>query len=73
MEHGLTAYTYHKCRCEICRTANRKYHAEWVSNRTVSEARQHGVNATYSNYGCRCEECRAAHAAYMREYNASRR
>lgn len=77
--HGITRYTHHKCRCEVCVTANREYNRRYaplkraqnamkrraagVPERVISE---HGV-ARYGRHSCRCEICTSAHSAYYKQ------
>jgi hypothetical protein len=70
--HGtLNGYINVRCRCELCREANRVYNAErrkariggepisdWGARRGhTGEPREHN-SSTYINWGCRCVECR---------------
>lgn len=67
IDHGVSGYTHHRCRCEVCTEANRKWCLEY-RRRPISEKRfQHGRSA-YANHGCRCEVCRGAQRMYGRKY-----
>lgn len=67
--HGYGGYTNHKCRCDICRNANREQRASarafWRKERTQMRAAgfehvvvgiTHGISG-YTNYSCRCNVC----------------
>jgi hypothetical protein len=65
MNHGAYAYNTSKCRCDVCREANR---VQGAASRTRRYARlaadptvaRHGTYTTYNNWGCRCDVCREA-------------
>ena len=72
MKHGLSGYTKGGCRCDMCRGANKAYHAGWVAQKRAEMLAglvqpEHGTQATYSVYRCRCEACRSAHSVYTRK------
>ena len=55
--HGtLNRYTYHRCRCELCREAARDVRQERVGQKPP----HHGTVSSYRNWGCRCVKCRRA-------------
>lgn len=79
--HGITGYGYHKCRCDICRTAVREYRRKRRAEIRAQEpekekespgragrvlkAEHHGKTTGYA-YGCRCRPCKDAHKASNR-------
>lgn len=67
-----STYTYRKCRCELCRAANRAYTAA-VRARPVPDTVRHGTVSTYTNYNCKCAECRRANSAVKKAYYWRRR
>jgi hypothetical protein len=72
--HGLSTYTNHGCRCDVCRAsmaAYRRDHRRRVRGRVPPEV-PHGSSGTYCNYGCRCRSCSDAHAADKRRRYRSR-
>jgi hypothetical protein len=85
-KHGLSGYTNHACRCDVCRAGmtgyRRRRYADMRAERAfvesqgrvfIVEGRQHGAN-TYRNHGCRCEVCVAGRRAqYPGEYQRRRR
>lgn len=66
--HGtLTRYTYHGCRCRICKDAQRDYYRDLTGARSMDEyladvEPPHGSEGRYTSrrWRCRCEECREA-------------
>jgi DNA mismatch endonuclease (patch repair protein) len=67
--HGTTnGYGNLGCRCEPCRDANRRYHAEYRARRPAPADAPDAAHGTCYRYdvGCRCDECRAAHNAKSR-------
>lgn len=60
MKHGTIAgYTFHGCRCDLCRAENSRRVADW-RRRRHGKPPKHGTLNGYQNYGCRCEPCRTA-------------
>lgn len=71
--HGKTGtYGNHKCRCDECREATRRYANEIRARRFAMRVlidgrlvaahlpyKSHGTPGAYSNYGCRCVACAA--------------
>jgi hypothetical protein len=75
-KHGESGYSNHRCRCEVCTTANAAANARYRAGRTarpLPPGRRHGVYTTYVNYGCRCERCKQANADKARARRAARR
>ena len=67
--HGYSGYTNHRCRCDVCREANRVQRADarafWRKERDQIRATgfehvvigiTHGISG-YTNYSCRCDVC----------------
>jgi len=79
--HGQTGYTYHRCKCDVCRAANaarcrdqqEKRHARAVEDPSLVP---HGRGG-YTNWGCRCRVCTTANTqacvAYRKARNAKRK
>jgi hypothetical protein len=66
--HGtVTMYVSHKCRCEKCKDAIRRYrgHEEF-------KPAQHGSRTMYRN-GCRCDSCTNAQSIYAKSYYHDRK
>lgn len=60
--HGtVQGYGYWKCRCELCRQANRDYYGTKFSMEEYKAQFPlvHGTEKGYQR-GCRCDECRSA-------------
>ena len=77
INHGATAYVHRRCRCDVCRAANRdrmqKQTASMRARLAAGEADvPHGRSSTYRNWGCRCRPCTDAHVAKCREYMQKR-
>lgn len=68
LPHGdLSTYTNHRCRCALCREANRLAYKEQSTARRQRLAADfsvapHGTTGGYRNWGCRCLECIQAQA-----------
>ena len=61
-EHGVSAYSNHRCRCDVCRSAFSEYQRNARRERRERlrqdpELAQHGLAATYHNWSCRCRPC----------------
>ncbi len=75
LEHGKTStYTNHKCRCDECRAAMRKYNQQGRADRKArmesgETQATHGVWQTYQIHCCRCELCKYA----WNDYNFTRK
>lgn len=72
-KHGRSGYSYHACRCELCRTYMTVRRQGWRACRQCSDgvahAFAHGRNG-YDYHGCRCDECLSAMSARKRRrYN----
>ena len=70
-KHGLTGYTHHRCRCDVCRAANSAYASNLRrsnSEKLTEQAFDHGLSG-YTNHCCRCDVCRAANSAYNRDHH----
>lgn len=72
VKHGLSRYSNHGCRCDVCTTAQResirarrrlyRSQRELINGRWVSPTVPvHGTDNGYTNYGCRCEDCVKKH------------
>lgn len=74
--HGtITGYTYHRCRCEPCTGAMRRYtRARRAFRRAHPEQFPvpHGTVIGYKDYRCRCPECTEAGRADAHRYSARR-
>jgi hypothetical protein len=73
--HGtVNAYTYHGCRCDRCKEANREATAAARDRRQKAGVppEAHGTVNAYSNYRCRCAECTVAHTKAARMKKAGR-
>lgn len=59
MKHGTTSsYSYHKCRCDVCREYIVSYQSQRAEERGLSIPDSvHGTYNGYKNYKCRCEKC----------------
>jgi hypothetical protein len=74
--HGsVSGYTYHGCRCDVCRAG---WSAANLRSRQLRATRRvpdhlHGTENGYNNYKCRCDACRAAWAERARRYRAMKR
>ena len=63
VEHGTTyGYSHHRCRCDACLQAIRKYQRGRRANPPALPPNHRGNANYYSHYGCRCNACRRAHA-----------
>ena len=74
--HGVNGYLNFKCRCDVCREANRQRSADQKVMRLEvglpdGDAR-HGTLNGYSNWSCRCEPCKSAGAASNKAGRESR-
>ena len=68
--HGtLSRYTYHRCRCELCRAAARDSRQERVGQKPP----RHGTPSSYRNWGCRCVKCRKAERDDQRKRRIAKR
>lgn len=68
LRHGTNSgYTYHRCRCEDCRAANRAYREECKSRPITGDEKWHGTAGGRVNYDCKCQACKDAFAALMRK------
>lgn len=70
--HGTkNGYAYHKCRCDLCKEANRVYGracAEKVMSQPITgDESWHGTTYGYNNRGCRCDLCKDAKRAYAKK------
>lgn len=69
--HGtVSGYSYHKCRCDECKAANRAYRLgrrEAVYGPPRPPRPVHGTLYRYKR-GCRCEECKAANTKSCRRF-----
>lgn len=81
--HGkLNTYKKHKCRCDDCVAAFRKYNKEYKiyknikinPNYVYKPRNKFCVCGTYSSYkkGCRCNLCRKANTNYQIEYRSKK-
>lgn len=77
--HGTPArYVHHRCRCDLCRQANREYQRQ-LSGRLAERRRHdpgsvpHGTTGGYRNWGCRCDACSMAHKTACAAYQAKRK
>lgn len=64
-KHGASAYAHGRCKCEVCRAANRERYNQGKAARYARFAadptiRPHGDVNTYDNWGCRCRPCTQA-------------
>ena len=67
MKHGtVNAYTYHGCRCSLCRDALAEYMKEWRAR--TSRPIPHGTVNGYTKRACRCADCCAAHTECHRAW-----
>lgn len=71
-DHGtISRYNKYCCTCDLCRKANRDYHAERRNrlrgDKDTADQAGHGKRSTYVNYGCRCDLCREANRKYRTE------
>lgn len=67
--HGtINAYSYHGCRCDRCKAAQKESVAAARDRRQNGEIPEHvhGTENGYSNYRCRCDRCKDAHAEVAR-------
>jgi hypothetical protein len=73
-EHGTpSAYTYHRCRCEVCREGNRLRMRQLMLNRSErTVAAPHGTVSGYTNWKCRCAPCKKAGSENNRRTRARR-
>ena len=74
--HGLSGYTNHRCRCDICRDALREYardarRAEGIPQRRPAGDIEHGLKGYWRK--CRCDICRAANRIYQAEHDSRRK
>ena len=70
--HGTkNGYAYHKCRCDLCKEANRVYgraYAEKVMSQPITgDESWHGTTNGYNSRGCRCDLCKDARTAYKKK------
>jgi hypothetical protein len=67
-EHGsLTMYTHHKCRCDLCKQANREQSRKY-RNSVPRKLLEHGTVNMYTYHKCRCELCTKAQRDKAKEY-----
>lgn len=73
--HGtISGYKTHKCRCDLCRKANRDAAKRTKANRAaqgdLATEFVHGANG-YRNHGCRCDICTAGSTEATRKWRAT--
>jgi hypothetical protein len=64
VKHNYTGYS-NGCRCDICRTAGKRYRDQRRSQ-PVPAWLGHGTLSAYQSFGCRCETCVEARKGYDR-------
>jgi hypothetical protein len=75
IKHGtISAYKGKKCRCDLCRQANREAGRRTKENhrkaRLETKDFAHGAHG-YRYYGCRCDICRAGSTEAARKWRAT--
>ena len=70
--HGtLNGYKHKKCRCDLCKNANRAYvraYAKKVMSQPITGSESwHGTYRGYIDKGCRCDLCKDAKRAYAKK------
>jgi len=69
-KHGISGYNYHKCRCDICVTAIRKWSHEWQKDyrlKNDDKIKKYSKEYYATNKEHLCEKNRIRHAKAVRE------
>lgn len=73
VKHDASTHKNNRCRCDVCKSANRVAQAEGRRARRAARVlvdgclvaplplERHGKPSTYTNHACRCAPCTAAH------------
>ena len=69
-KHGITGYSNHQCRCDVCKSAAQKKWQSEKKNLFGKEPPKHGTHRSYSIYGCRCDICVNARMKSRDDYKA---